>query len=437
MNATTSPVSSAIPPGIADASAEARRRLQRRTLRVLMAGQMMGSAGVSVAVTVGGPVVKTLTGADTFAGSASACATFGGALAGLILSARMRRLGRRPGFMLGYTIAFLGGLVVIAALENRSLPFFLIGLVFFGVGQGTNLLTRYAAADLALPEKRSTAISLLLFGSTFGSVTAQILVGWCEKMATKAGLWSYTGPFVFATVLLSFAALNMTLFLRPDPLVVAGGVDPDAPRGMRLPPIGPSLRLIRSIPSAKLALTAMILSQMTMVAIMTMTPIHMKDHGHSGTLAGYVIAMHIVGMYAFAPVVGRAADRYGRIRMVVFGSITLILATIVTALSGPVPGLAFLGLFLLGLGWCGCMVSGSSLLVESIPLDRRLGVQGSADLLMSMCGGLGGFTSGFVKRAFGYHVLSNFGLVAVGFLFVTALAAFRRHDSGTAATGAA
>ena len=79
------------------------------------------------------------------------------------------------------------------------------------------------------------------------------------------------------------------------------------------------------------------------------------------------------------------------------------------------------------------MVSGSSLLVESIPLERRLGVQGSADLLMSMCGGIGGFSSGFVKRAFGYHVLSNFGLIAVGFLFVAALAAFRRQGSGVVA----
>ena len=415
-------------PRLADLSADEQKRLQRRTLRVLMAGQMLGSAGVSVAVTVGGPVVKTLTGADTFAGSASACATIGGALAGLMLSARMRRLGRRPGFMLGYVVAFLGGLVVIAALENRSLPFFLIGLVFFGVGQGTNLLTRYAAADIALPEKRSTAISLLLFGSTFGSVTAQILVGWCEKLAEKAGLWGYTGPFIYATVMLSFAAINMTLFLRPDPLVVAGNVDPDAPRGLKLPPFRPSLAIIKSIPSAKLALTAMILAQMTMVAIMTMTPIHLRDHGHSGTLAGYVIALHIIGMYACAPFVGRFADRYGRIRIIVIGAGILISATIVTALSGPIPGLSFLGLYLLGLGWSCCMVSGSSLLVESVPIEKRLGVQGSADLMMSLCGGLGGFSSGFVKKAWGYHVLSNLGLVAVATLFVVALAAFRRNQ---------
>lgn len=415
-------------PRLADLSADEHKRLQRRTLRVLMTGQMLGSAGVSVAVTVGGPVVKTLTGADTFAGSASACATIGGALAGLMLSARMRRLGRRPGFMLGYVVAFLGGLVVIAALENRSLPFFLIGLVFFGVGQGTNLLTRYAAADIALPEKRSTAISLLLFGSTFGSVTAQILVGWCEKLAEKAGLWGYTGPFIYATVMLSFAAINMTLFLRPDPLVVAGNVDPDAPRGLKLPPFRPSLAIIKSIPSAKLALTAMILAQMTMVAIMTMTPIHLRDHGHSGTLAGYVIALHIIGMYACAPFVGRFADRYGRIRIIVIGAGILISATIVTALSGPIPGLSFLGLYLLGLGWSCCMVSGSSLLVESVPIEKRLGVQGSADLMMSLCGGLGGFSSGFVKKAWGYHVLSNLGLVAVATLFVVALAAFRRNQ---------
>ncbi len=418
-------------PELADLSLDERRLLQRHTMRVLVVGQMLGSAGVSVALTVGGRATKEMLGADTFAGSATACATLGGAVAGLMLSARMRRLGRRPGFTLGYSTAFLGGLVVIFALEHRWFPLFLLGLLFFGVGQGTNLLTRYTAADLALPEQRSTAISLLLFCSTFGAVSAQILVGPCERLAERNGLWKYSGPFVYATVLLAIAAVVMTVFLRPDPLQVAGLVDPNGTKGLKLPPVRMSLETIRSIPSAKLGLTAMILAQATMVGIMAMTPIHLADHGKSGTLAGYVIAMHIVGMYGFAPVVGKLADRFGRQRMIVGGSAVLIVATIVSALSGPVPSLSFLALFLLGLGWSGCMVSGTSLLVESIPADKRVGVQGSADLIMSFCGGLAGFGSGFVKKAWGYHVLSNFGLVAVGGLFVIALAAFRSTQVAT------
>jgi formate hydrogenlyase subunit 3/multisubunit Na+/H+ antiporter MnhD subunit len=47
-------------------------------------------------------------------------------------------------------------------------------------------------------------------------------------------------------------------------------------------------------------------------------------------------------------------------------------------------------------------------------------VQGSADLMMSLCGGIAGLSSGFIRRAVGYHVLSVMGLVAVGLLMAGA-----------------
>ena len=406
-----------------------RAALQRRTLRVLITSQMAGSAGISVAVTVGGPIVKSILGSDTFAGAASACVTLGGAVAGLLLSALMRRRGRRPGLVRGYLVALAGGLVTIIGAEQRWLPLFLIGLVFFGVGQGTNLLARYAAADLALPDQRSRAISLLLFGSTFGAVSAQVLVGWCEDMAERAGLWRYSGPFVFAVVLLVLAALNTGLRLRPDPLVAAGGVSPNDP-GPRIPPISAALTIIRAHSMAKLALASMMISQAAMVAVMTMTPIHMKDHGHSGQLTGYVIALHICGMYLFAPIVGRLADSWGRVPVIVSGAGILLAGTVVSAVAGPKPSVLFLGLFLIGLGWSGGMIGGTSLLVESIPTAQRVTVQGAADLMMSLCGGLAGFSSGFVKRALGYHMLSNLGSVAALALLVVAVRAIR-SDTAT------
>lgn len=419
-------------PSVATMTDAERRALQRRTLRILMLSQLAGSAGMSVAVTVGGPIVKTILGSDTFAGSASACVTLGGAVAGLLLSGLMRRRGRRPGLRNGYVVALAGSLVTIVGAEKRWLPLFLFGLLFFGVGQGTNLLARYAAADLAAPDERGRAISLLLFGSTFGAVLAQVLVGWCEHLAEKAGLWGYTGPFVFAAVLLVFAAINTGLRLRPDPLVVAGGLSPTA-EGPRLPPVGPALRVIRSIPRARLALAAMIVSQAAMVAVMTMTPIHMKDHGHSSQLAGYVVAVHVIGMFGFAPIVGRLVDARGRLPMITVGAFTLVAATIVSAAAGAAPGLLFVGLFLLGLGWSCGMVGGTTLLTESVPDEDRVTVQGSADLLMSLCGGLAGFSSGFVKRALGYHMLANLGTAAGLALLLVVLSARRRAAAATQA----
>lgn len=386
-----------------------------------MISQTLGSAGNSVAVTVGGRAAKSMLGADTFAGSASAAVTFGGAVAGMALSTIMTRRGRRPGLLRGYVIAFIGAIATVVALEHRSFLPFLLALLFFGVGQGTNLLSRYAAADLATPQNRGRAISMLLFGSTFGAVGAQVLVGPCERAAEHFGLWRYSGPFVFAAVMLAMGAVNVAVRLRPDPLVVAGGVNPDAPGGIRIPPVGLALRIIRISTSAKVGLMAMIISQASMVAVMTMTPIHMADHGQSGTLAGYVIACHVIGMYGFAPLIGRYVDSAGRIRAIVTGAGLLVGATVVSALAGYRSSLLFLGLFLLGLGWSFAMIGGSTLVTESVPTGDRVIVQGAADFIMSVCGGSAAFASGFIKRAFGFHMLANVATVATFSLLIVAL----------------
>ncbi len=111
------------------------------------------------------------------------------------------------------------------------------------------------------------------------------------------------------------AGLVVWIFMRPDPLVIAGGLAPhDEPRVRRLEQARAAFVVIRRYGGARLGLIAMVISQTTMVAVMTMTPLHMKDHGQAD-LSAFVIALHIVGMYGLAPVVGFVADRSGRIRV--------------------------------------------------------------------------------------------------------------------------
>ena len=85
---------------------------------------------------------------------------------------------------------------------------------------------------------------------------------------------------------------------------------------------------------------AMAISQATMVGVMTMTPVHMKLHGHEATSL-YVISLHIAGMYAFSPLVGRAVDRIGQRRGIGVGAVLLVGATVLAATSGDVEQLLF------------------------------------------------------------------------------------------------
>jgi MFS family permease len=161
----------------------------------------------------------------------------------------------------------------------------------------------------------------------------------------------------------------------------------------------------------------MVISQVTMVAVMTMTPVHLKLHGNED-VSPYIISLHIAGMYAFSPLVGKFADHKGKLQSISVGGVLLVAATITAAIAGESANLLWPSLWLLGLGWSFGLIGGSSLLVESVPDTSRVTVQGAADLLMSFCGGLAGFSSGFIRKAFGFHMLSNLGTVLALVLFV-------------------
>jgi MFS family permease len=162
-----------------------------------------------------------------------------------------------------------------------------------------------------------------------------------------------------------------------------------------------------------------------MVAVMAMTPVHLKLHGHED-VSPYVVSLHIAGMYAFSPLVGRFSDRRGRTTAIAVGAALLVAATSLSALSGDIEQLLFPSLWLLGIGWNFGLIGGSSLLIESVPAAQRVAVQGSADLAMSFCGGLAGFSSGFIRRAVGFHILATLATVAAGLLLVAAASARSR-----------
>lgn len=412
-------------------SADERAALQRRTLRVLAAGQIAGAAALASAVTVGAFVVQDILGQDTpWAGIATATVTTGTAVMSQLLSRRMQRTGRRRGLQAGYSLAAVGALVAAAGAQTASLVLFLAGLFLYGNGQASNLLARYAATDLAEPLERSRAMSRIVFASTFGAIFGPVLIGPAEHVGEAwFGLEKYTGPWLFSAAFLTVAAVNTALRLRPDPLVVAGGL---APSGADAPARAPLVATIRAMvgrPGSRLALFAMVISQVTMVAVMTMTPVHLKLHGHED-VSQYVVSLHIAGMYAFSPLVGRFSDQRGRVPAILVGAALLVGSTLLASLSGDVEQLLFPSLWVLGLGWNFGLIGGSSLLIDTTPGSLRVATQGAADLLMSFCGGMAGFASGFIRRAVGYHLLASGAMLAAGLLVVAAYSAQRGAGAG-------
>lgn len=400
--------------------------IQKRTLGVLMAGQVVASAALASAVTVGAYVVQGILGQDTpWGGIATATVTTGSAFMSQLLARIMSKSGRRVGLQTGYSLAIVGGLIAGLGVQRSSLTIFLLGLFLYGNGQASNLLARYAATDLALPQERAQAMSKILFASTFGAVLGPVLVVPAQWAGQEWFGWQkYTGPWVFAAIFFIGALVNIYVRLRPDPLELSGGLRSQAAVGVTTPRLTEALRIICSTRSGRVALMAMVVSQVTMVAVMTMTPVHLKAHGHE-SISSYVISLHIAGMYAFSPLVGRFSDARGRLPTILVGGILLVCATILAAIAGEAAVVLFPALWLLGIGWSFALIGGSSLLVDSVPTESRVTVQGSADVMMSLCGGIAGFSSGFIRKAIGFHMLSSIAMLLAGVLIAVAYSSYR------------
>jgi MFS family permease len=403
-----------------------RRELQRRVLRALAASQVIGAAALGSAVTVGGFVVQDILGDDTpWAGIATAAVTTGSAFASQWLARVMARRGRRPGLQLGYAAAAVGALVAALGTERSNLLVFVVGLFLYGSGQASNLLARFAAGDLASDTDRASAMSTVVFASTFGAVAGPLLIGPAERAGeTWLGFGTYTGPWIVAAVAFAAAAVTTAVRLRPDPLVAIGGTTRQGSEAAGLASPSGGFRAFAGAMSTsrdvRLAVLAMATSHVVMIAVMTMTPVHLRLHGHEG-VSPFVVSVHIAGMYAFSPLMGRYADRHGALRALRLGAGLLVAAGITSSLSGDVEQLLFPSLWLLGLGWSAGLIGGSALLTESVADDSRVVVQGWSDLLMSACGGLAGLASGFVRRAVGFHVLATTASVLAAILLVAVL----------------
>lgn len=391
-----------------------RAAVQRRTLRVVVLGQVLGGAGLAAGVTVGALLAQEMLGTEGLAGLPTALFTLGSAATAYLVGRVSQRAGRRVGLGLGFAAGGLGaaGIVLAAGLDSVALLF--VSFVVYGAGTATNLQARYAGADLATPSTRGTAISLALVSTTLGAVAGPNLVDPLGVLAERLGLPALAGPFLLAAVAYSAAGAVLFVLLRPDPLLLArrldaapgaGGTGVDAPPVAAAPPTR----------AAYLGATTMVLTQVAMVAIMTMTPVHMRHHDHGLAEVGLVISLHIAAMYLPSPLTGLLVDRVGRTAMAAAAGVVLLAAGVTAAVApGDSVGLLVVALVLLGLGWNLGLIAGTALVVDGTEPATRPRVQGSIDVLVALAGAGGGIASGVVVAASSFAVLSlACGLIAL------------------------
>ncbi|MEU5976774.1 MFS transporter [Streptomyces sp. NPDC047315] len=382
--------------------------LRRRVTVALVISQVLGGLGIATGVALGAVLAREISGTDALAGLASTASVVGPALLSMPLAALMTARGRRAGLVLAYLIGAVGAGVVVLGAKVDSFPVVLLGLTAFGGATSANLQTRFAAADLALPERRGQAISLVVWATTIGAVLGPNVAAPAGRTVSGLGIPVAAGPFVWAAGVFLLAAVALHLLLRPDPLLTARALARETP-SPESGSLRSAIRIVRESPMAQLALVTIAVSHTAMVAIMSMTPIALGHHGAAIELIGLVISGHIAGMYALSPVMGWLADRFGRLTVIGLAVGLLGAAALLAGTAGASHGQTAAGLVLLGLGWSAGVVSGSALLTDSVPTSSGAAVQGLSDLAMNASAGIVGALAGVVMAQAGYGWLNVIG----------------------------
>ncbi|MFF1375282.1 MFS transporter [Streptomyces sp. NPDC058308] len=389
---------------------EALPALRRRTNAVLIASQILGGLGVPIGIALAPMLATDVSGTEALSGLAPTASVAGTALLSLPLAALMNARGRRAGLVLAYVIGALGAGLVVLASVVESFALLLLGMAAFGAGSLATLQARFAAADLVEPDRRGRAISHVIWATTLGSVLGPNISAPASRVFTGTSIPEEAGPFLFAAGIFAVAALVVAVLLRPDPLLTARALAPQESGSAQSRSLKAGVAAVAASPMARLALVTVAASHTVMVSIMVMTPVDLGHHGASLQLVGLVISGHIAGMYAFSPVMGWLADRFGRLSVIGLAVGLLCCAALLAGTAGASHGRTAAGLFLLGLGWSAGLVSGSALLTDSVPQPARAAVQGLSDLTMNAAAGIGGAAAGLIVARASYGWLNLAGV---------------------------
>ncbi|WP_283750045.1 MFS transporter [Bacillus cereus] len=388
---------------------EEQQKLYKRTLIIVSISQMFGGAGLAAGITVGALLAQQMLGTDAYAGLPAAMFTMGSAVAAFFVGKLSQKYGRRIGLATGFIVGGLGAIGVVLAALTNNIILLLVSLLIYGSGTATNLQARYAGTDLADKKQRATAISITMVMTTFGAVAGPNLVGVMGEFAHSIGIPNLAGPFILSAAAFILAGLVLFVMLRPDPLIIANIIErykqEHTYKGQSV--TNETLENKRGITVGAIV---MILTQIVMVAIMTMTPVHMGHHGHGLSAVGLVIGFHVGAMYLPSLVTGMLIDKIGRTTMSIAGGVILLAAGVIAAIA-PSDSLILLivALSLLGLGWNLGLISGTAQIVDSTTPSTRAKTQGKIDVFIALAGASGGAMSGMVVANSSYAALSLAG----------------------------
>ncbi len=376
---------------------------------MLAAATAIGALGLAAGGSAGALLAEDITGNTALAGLPLGALVAGSALSALLISWRTGRAGRTAGLVLGYAIGTAGAALVIAAAVVDDLALLLAGSAALGAANAAIFLSRYAAAELGGETERGRALGVVFFATAVGAVLSPNLLGPSGDLAEAVGLPGLAGLYLVA--LAAFVGAGFLLAALPSASLPTGEGRAVTRRELRA-----------GLWSARVALVLLAVTNLVMVAVMAIAPIHMMEHGHGLDLVGVIVSIHVLCMFAPSPVTGWLADRAGSAIVAALGGCLMVAAGAsgaVMDLSNSLEMTAMLAL--LGLGWNAGVVAGSTMLAASVPGHLRPQAEGIGEVAMGLAAGAGAPVAGLLVAYGDFTTLS----IAVGVGGALMLAALR------------
>lgn len=277
---------------------------QRRTLLVLATATAIGASGLAAGGTAGALLGSELMSSGAV-GLPLGLLVIGSAAAAPLIARESARAGRPRGLALGYFAGVVGAIIVIVSASTDNVAALLVGSTLLGAANAAIFLSRYAAAELGGARARGRALGVVLAATAIGAIISPNLLGPSGELADALGLPELSGLYLVAIV--AFAVAAVLLLLIPSPRSQRG-IDTAVGAG------GGTLRRLTAglaVREVRIALIVLAASNLIMVAVMAVAPVHMKDHGEALSVIGVVISIHVAGMFVPSPLTGWLADHAG------------------------------------------------------------------------------------------------------------------------------
>jgi MFS family permease len=368
-----------------------------RNVGVLAACQALLFTNNSTLIAINGLAGLSLAPNAALATLPVTCWVLGGAIATMPASLHMKRVGRQRGLTSGTLWGIAGALICATAIWLQSFWLLCFGTLVWGTYNAYGQYYRFAAADIASPDFRATAISLVLAGGLVGGILGPTTSRFTIDLLAPKFMGAYLALILFAV-----ATMVLLRFIRIP-----------TPSASERAKAGRPLREIAAQPKFLIAVFSAAIGYGVMNFLMTSTPIAMQVCGHPYGDAALVISSHVVAMFAPSFITGRLIRAFGVLPMMLLGAL-LNLVCIGVALAGIAVANFWWSMVLLGVGWNFLYIGGTTLLTETYRPEERAKAQGANDQAIFIVMVISSFTSGMTVTTAGWERVNLLALPLIG-----------------------